>query len=79
VTSVSISIPARLLLLDVEGDYTRGILDSQAKTMIDYFIEGLPASRIAEIHSLDGRRIAIVCRFTQSGKVCVITVYEDKK
>jgi len=29
--------------------------------------------------SLDGRPIGIVCRFTQSGKVRVITVYEDKE
>jgi hypothetical protein len=28
--------------------------------------------------SLDGRTIGIVCRFTQSNKVRVITVYEDK-
>jgi len=28
--------------------------------------------------SLDGRTIGIVCRFTQSKKVRVITVYEDK-
>lgn len=28
--------------------------------------------------ALDGRRIGIVCRITQSGKVRVITVYEDK-
>ncbi len=27
--------------------------------------------------SLDGRTIGIVCRFTRSKKVCVITVYED--
>ena len=27
--------------------------------------------------ALDGRRIGIVCRITQSGKVRVITVYED--
>ena len=27
---------------------------------------------------LDGRRIGIVCRITQAGKVRVITVYEDK-
>jgi hypothetical protein len=29
--------------------------------------------------SLDGRLIGIVCRFTQTGKVRVITVYEDKE
>ena len=29
--------------------------------------------------ALDGRRIGIVCRFTQSGKARVITVYEDKE
>ena len=28
--------------------------------------------------ALDGRRIAVVCRITQTGKVRVITVYEDK-
>ena len=28
--------------------------------------------------ALDGRAIGIVCRLTQSGKVRVITVYEDK-
>ena len=28
--------------------------------------------------ALDGRPIGIVCRLTVSGKVCVITVYEDK-
>lgn len=28
--------------------------------------------------SLDGRTIGIVCRFTESNKVRVITVYEDK-
>lgn len=28
--------------------------------------------------ALDGRRIGIVCRLTPSGKVRVITVYEDK-
>lgn len=28
--------------------------------------------------SLDGRRIGIVCRITETSKVCVITVYEDK-
>ncbi len=28
--------------------------------------------------SLDGRTIGIICRFTQSKKVRVITVYEDK-
>ncbi len=28
--------------------------------------------------ALDGRRMGIVCRITQSGKVRVITVYEDK-
>ena len=28
--------------------------------------------------TLDGRRIGIVCRLTQGGKVCVITVYEDR-
>lgn len=28
--------------------------------------------------ALDGRRIGIVCRITQAGKVRVITVYEDK-
>jgi len=27
--------------------------------------------------SLDGRAIGIVCRFTQAGKVRIITVYED--
>jgi hypothetical protein len=29
--------------------------------------------------SLDRRPIGIVCRFTQTGKVRVITVYEDKE
>jgi len=28
--------------------------------------------------ALDGRRIGIICRITQAGKVRVITVYEDK-
>ncbi|NKQ35075.1 MAG: DUF4258 domain-containing protein [Chloroflexi bacterium] len=28
--------------------------------------------------SIDGRIIGVVCRFTRSGKVRVITVYEDK-
>jgi hypothetical protein len=28
--------------------------------------------------ALDGRRIGIVCRITQAGKVRVITVYEDR-
>lgn len=28
--------------------------------------------------ALDGRRMGIVCRITQAGKVRVITVYEDK-
>lgn len=28
--------------------------------------------------ALDGRSIGIVCRLTMGGKVCVITVYEDK-
>jgi hypothetical protein len=28
--------------------------------------------------ALDGRHIGIVCRITQSGKVRVITVYEDR-
>ncbi len=28
--------------------------------------------------ALDGRRIGVVCRITQTGKVRVITVYEDK-
>ena len=28
--------------------------------------------------SLDGRRIGVVCRITQGGKVRVITVYEDR-
>jgi len=28
--------------------------------------------------ALDGRRIGIICRITQTGKVRVITVYEDK-
>jgi hypothetical protein len=28
--------------------------------------------------ALDGRPIGIVCRITQTGKVRVITVYEDK-
>jgi len=28
--------------------------------------------------ALDGRRIGIVCRITRTGKVRVITVYEDK-
>ncbi|MFH0795077.1 MAG: DUF4258 domain-containing protein [bacterium] len=28
--------------------------------------------------ALDGRRIGIVCRITQGGKVRVITVYEDE-
>lgn len=28
--------------------------------------------------SLDGRPIGIVCRITISGKVCVITVYQDR-
>ena len=28
-------------------------------------------------NALDGRIIGIVCRLTLSGKVCVITVYED--
>ena len=28
--------------------------------------------------SLDGRPIGIVCRITLAGKVCVITVYEDR-
>ncbi|MFQ5420357.1 MAG: DUF4258 domain-containing protein [Anaerolineae bacterium] len=28
--------------------------------------------------SLDGRTIGVVCRFTQSGKIRIITVYEDK-
>ncbi len=28
--------------------------------------------------SLDGRSVGIVCRVTLSGKVCVITIYEDK-
>lgn len=28
--------------------------------------------------ALDGRQIGIVCRITRSGKVRVITVYEDK-
>lgn len=27
--------------------------------------------------SLDGREIGILCRFTLSKKVCIITVYED--
>jgi hypothetical protein len=29
--------------------------------------------------ALDGRAIGSVCRLTASGKVCVITVYEDRK
>lgn len=29
-------------------------------------------------HALDGRRIGVVCRMTQTGRVRVITVYEDK-
>lgn len=28
--------------------------------------------------SIDGRRIGIVCRITQGGKVRIITVYEDR-
>jgi len=28
--------------------------------------------------SIDGRRIGIVCRITQMGKVRIITVYEDR-
>lgn len=28
--------------------------------------------------ALDGRPIGVVCRFTKSGKVLVITVYEDE-
>jgi len=28
--------------------------------------------------ALDGRRIGIICRITQTGKVRVITVYEDR-
>ncbi|MFH0825846.1 MAG: DUF4258 domain-containing protein [Pseudomonadota bacterium] len=28
--------------------------------------------------ALDGRTIGAVCRITSSGKVCIITVYEDK-
>lgn len=28
--------------------------------------------------TLDGRRIGIICRITQTGKVRVITVYEDR-
>lgn len=28
--------------------------------------------------SIDGRRIGIVCRVTQRGKVRIITVYEDR-
>jgi hypothetical protein len=28
--------------------------------------------------ALDGRRIGIICRITQGGKVRLITVYEDK-
>ena len=28
--------------------------------------------------ALDGRRVGIVCRITQAGKVRVITVYEDR-
>jgi hypothetical protein len=28
--------------------------------------------------ALDGRRMGIICRITQAGKVRVITVYEDK-
>jgi len=28
--------------------------------------------------ALDGRRIGVVCRITQTGRVRVITVYEDK-
>lgn len=28
--------------------------------------------------ALDGRRIGVVCRITPAGKVCVITVYEDR-
>ncbi len=28
--------------------------------------------------ALDGRRIGVICRITQTGKVRVITVYEDK-
>lgn len=28
--------------------------------------------------ALDGRRIGVVCRITQTGKVRVITVYEDR-
>ncbi|MBP8109380.1 MAG: DUF4258 domain-containing protein [Caldilineaceae bacterium] len=28
--------------------------------------------------ALDGRRIGMVCRLTKGGKVCVITVYEDR-
>jgi hypothetical protein len=28
--------------------------------------------------SLDGRRIGVICRITQTNKVRVITVYEDK-
>lgn len=28
--------------------------------------------------AIDGRQIGIVCRITTGGKVCVITVYEDR-
>jgi hypothetical protein len=28
--------------------------------------------------ALDGRRVGVVCRITQTGKVRVITVYEDR-
>jgi hypothetical protein len=28
--------------------------------------------------AIDGRRIGIVCRITETGKVCVITVYQDR-
>jgi hypothetical protein len=28
--------------------------------------------------ALDGRPIGVVCRITKTGKVCVITVYEDR-
>jgi len=28
--------------------------------------------------ALDGRNIGIICRLTLSGKICVITVYEDR-